>query len=45
MKKFLSLFIAAIAGGFASLSIYNYVNPNQTAYYNVSGVQNAKPVN
>jgi len=45
MKKFLSLFIAAIAGGFASLSIYNYVNPAQTAYYTNTGVQNARPVN
>ena len=45
MKKILSLFIAAIAGGFASLSIYNYVNPQQTIYYSTSGVQNAKSVN
>ncbi len=45
MKKLLSLFIAAIAGGFAALSIYNYVNPQQTAYYSTGGVQNAKPVN
>lgn len=45
MKKFLSLFIAAIAGGFASLSIYNYVNPQQTAFYSTGGIQNAKPVN
>ncbi|MCG3167211.1 MAG: hypothetical protein POELPBGB_02997 [Bacteroidia bacterium] len=45
MKKFLSLFVAAIAGGFASLSIFNYVNPQQTAYYSGAGVQHAKPVN
>jgi len=45
MKKFLSLFIAAIAGGFASLSIYNYVNPVHTSYINSAAVQNARPVN
>ncbi len=45
MKKFLSLFVAAIAGGFASLSIYNYVTPKQTAYYSTGGIQDAKPVN
>lgn len=34
MKKFLSFFLAAIAGGVASLSIYNYyVNPTQTVHY------------
>lgn len=45
MKKFLSLFIAAIAGGFASLSIYNYLNPVQVAQNNTATVQNARPVN